>query len=181
MSEKSPIRVGIIGAGAISQVVHLPILTERPDVDVVALADADVHKAETLSRRFGVPVVMDAGELLRFDEVDALVLCTPNNLHEEMAVTALESGLNLLVERPLASTSDGAARVVDVAEEQGRVLSVGVPHRFRPEVAALRSFVEGGELGDLFAARASWLTRQLLTASLPLASPKSMWTAKFIR
>ena len=161
MSERSPVRVGIIGAGAISQVVHLPILTERHDVDVVALADADVHKAETLSRRFDVPVVMDAGDLLRFDEVDALVLCTPNNLHEEMAVTALESGLNLLVERPLASTSAGAERVVEAAEKAGRILSVGVPHRFRPEVAALRSFVEGGELGELFAARASWLTRQL--------------------
>lgn len=161
MSERAPVRVGIVGAGAISQVVHLPILTERPDVEVVALADMDVHKAETLSRRFDVPVVMDADELLRFDEVDALVLCTPNNLHEEMAVTALESGLDLLVERPLAASAEGAARVVDVAERSQRQLSVGVPHRFRPEVVALRSFVEGGELGTLFAARASWLTRQL--------------------
>lgn len=161
MSERSPVRVGIIGAGAISQLVHLPILTERVDVDVVALSDADVHKAETLSRRFGVPVVMDTDELLRFDEVDALVLCTPNHLHEEMAVTALEAGLNLLVERPLASTSEGAERVIEVAETEGLVLSVGVPHRFRPEVAALRSFVEGSELGEVFAARASWLTRKL--------------------
>ena len=88
-----------------------------------------------------------AENLLRFDEVDALVLCTPNNLHEEMAVTALESGLNLLVERPLASTSAGAERVVEAAEKEGRILSVGVPHRFRPEVSALRSFVEGGRLG----------------------------------
>ncbi|MDG2281657.1 MAG: Gfo/Idh/MocA family oxidoreductase [Longimicrobiales bacterium] len=71
MSERSPIRVGIIGVGAISQVVHLPILTERPDVDVVAIADADVHKAEALSRRFNVPVVMDSNDLLQFDEVDA--------------------------------------------------------------------------------------------------------------
>jgi len=161
MSERAPVRVGIIGAGAISQVVHLPILTERLDVDVVALADADVHKAETLSRRFDVPVVMDANDLLCFDEVDALVLCTPNHLHADMAVTALESGRNILVERPLASTSSGARRVVEAAEKSGCILSVGMPHRFRPEVAALRSFVEGGELGQVFAARASWLTRQL--------------------
>lgn len=161
MSERSPIRVGIIGAGAISQVVHLPILTERPDVDVVAIADTDVHKAEALSRRFNVPVVMDSDDLLQFDEVDALVLCTPNNLHEETAVTALESGLDLLVERPLAATSAGAARVLEAAEKGGRILAVGAPHRFWPEATALRSFVEGGELGDLFAARVSWLTRQL--------------------
>jgi predicted dehydrogenase len=161
MSERSTVRVGIIGAGAVSQVVHLPILTERPDVDVVAIADADLHKAEALARRFGVPAVMDSDALLQFDEVDALVLCTPNNLHEEMAVTALESGLDLLVERPLAASSAGAARVLEAAEQSGRTLAVGVPHRFRPEVTALRSFVEGGALGDLFAARASWLTRHL--------------------
>lgn len=158
---KDPIRIGIIGTGAISQVVHLPILAERDDVDLVAVADSDVHKAEVLSRRFSVPVVMDPKDLIHFDELDALVLCTPNDTHEEMAIDALEAGKHVLVERPLAVTSAGAARVVDAAERAGRVLSVGMPHRYRPEVVALRSFVEGRELGDLYAVRGSWLTRSV--------------------
>ncbi len=158
---KDPIRIGIIGTGAISQVVHLPILAERDDVDLVAVADSDVHKAEVLSRRFSVPMVMDPNDLIHFDELDALVLCTPNDTHEEMAIDALEAGKHVLVERPLALTSVGAARVVDAAERAGRVLSVGMPHRYRPEVVALRSFVEGGELGDLYAVRGSWLTRSV--------------------
>ena len=170
MSEKAPVRVGIIGAGAISQLVHLPILAERPDVEVVVLADADMHKAETLSRRFGVPLVMETEAVLGSDEVDAIVLCTPNHLHADMAVTALESGKHLLVERPLAATSSGVEKVVDVAEASGAILAVGMPHRFRPEVAALRSFVEGGELGQVFAARASWLTRKL-------AGQRTSWRA----
>jgi len=160
---KDPIRLGIIGTGAISQVVHLPIFAERDDVDLVAVADSDVHKAEVLSRRFSVPVVMDPADLLRFDELDALVLCTPNDTHEEMAIAALEAGKHVLVERPLAATSQGAARVVDAAERTGQVLSVGMPHRYRPEVVALRSFVAGGELGDLYAVRGSWLTRSVPT------------------
>lgn len=159
MADREPIRLGIIGAGAVSQIVHLPILVEREDVDVVALADADVHKAETLSRRFSVPMVMDAGELLGMEDLDAVVLCTPNHLHEEMAIDAIESGRHVLVERPLAATSEGAARVIEVAEKSSKVLMVGMPHRFRPEVIALRSFVEGGELGELYAVRGSWLTR----------------------
>lgn len=159
MADRDPIRLGIIGAGAISQVVHLPIFTEREDVDLLAIADTDVHKAETLSRRFGVPYVMEADELLGMDELDAIVLCTPNHLHEEMTIAALESGRDVLVERPLALTSEGTARVVNAAEKAGQVLVVGMPHRFRPEAIALRSFVEGGELGDLYAMRASWLTR----------------------
>lgn len=161
MSDKAPIRLGIIGAGAISQIVHLPILAERRDVDLVAMADQDIHKAETLSRRFSVPLVMDTESLIAHDELDAIVVCTPNGLHEEMSIAALEAGRHVLVERPLATTSAGAARVIDAGERSGKVLKVGLPHRFRPEVIALRNFVMGEELGDLYAVRGSWLTRSV--------------------
>lgn len=165
---RDPVRLGIIGAGAISQVVHLPIFAERKDVDLVALADADVHKAETLSRRFGVPLVMGADDLLDFDEIDAVVICTPNAIHEEMAIAALESGKHVLLERPAAATSKGVVRVLAAAERASRVLTIGLPHRYRPEAIALRSFVEGGELGDLYSMRGSWLTR-----SMPMS--RSTW------
>lgn len=159
MSENGPIRVGIVGAGAISQIVHLPIFVEREDVEVVALADRDAHKAEMLSRRYSVPIVMDTDEMLSVEDLDAVVLCTPNPLHEDMAIAALDAGKHVLVERPLATTSEGTQRVVDKARASGKVVSIGLPHRFRPEVIALRSFVQGGELGDLHAVRGSWLTR----------------------
>jgi predicted dehydrogenase len=153
------VRLGVIGTGAISQVVHVPIFAEREDVDLLAVADADLHKAEALSRRFDVPLVMTAEALIANDELEAVVICTPNNLHEEMAVAALEAGKHVFVERPLATTSEGARRVIDVAERSGRALVVGMPHRFRPGVTALRSFIAGGELGDLYAVRGSWMTR----------------------
>jgi predicted dehydrogenase len=153
------IRVGVIGTGAISQVVHVPIFAEREDVDLVAVADADPHKAEALSRRFQVPLVLTDEALIAHDALDAVVICTPNHLHETMAIAALEAGKHVFVERPLAITSAGAQRVIDVAERAGRVLVVGMPHRFRPGVAALRNFIAGGELGDLYAVRGSWMTR----------------------
>ena len=155
----TPLRVGVVGTGAISQIVHVPVFVERDDVDVVAMADRDPHKAETLSRRFGVPLVMEADELLEHDELDAVVLCTPSGLHEAQAVKALELGKHVLVERPVAFTSAGAQRVLDAAERAGKVLFVGMPHRYRPEVSALRDFVVGGELGRIYAARANWMTR----------------------
>lgn len=160
MSEGSgPLRVGVIGTGAISQVVHVPIFSEREDVDLMALADRDPHKAETLSRRFDVPLVMEAQELIDHDELQAVVLCTPNAYHEEQAIRALESGKHVLVERPLALTSAGVARVVDAAEAAGRVLAVSMPHRFRPEVVALRDFVAGSELGTIYSVHGTWMTR----------------------
>lgn len=161
MADKAPLRLGVVGAGAISQVVHLPIMVEREDVDVIAIADLDVHKAETLSRRFSVPLVMSAQEVVDHDDLDAIVLCTPNNTHEELAISALERGRHVYVERPVATSSEGVSRVVEAAIEAGVVLTVGLPHRFRPELIALRSFLEGGELGDPYSVRAGWLTRAL--------------------
>jgi len=162
MSERSDaVQLAIVGTGAISQVVHVPIFVERKDVDVVALADADPHKARTLADRFGVPRVLGWEEIVDDPAVDAIVITTPNHLHEEMCVRALEAGKHVMVERPIASTSAGAAHMVDVAERTGKILMLGMPHRYRPEVTALRSFVAGGELGRLYSVRGSWMTRPM--------------------
>lgn len=175
MTESAPrVRLGIIGTGAISQIVHLPILAQRPDVAVVALADTDMHKAEALSRRFGVSLALDTADLISFEGIDAIVVCTPNDSHEKLTIAALEAGKHVLVERPIAASSAGATRVIEAAERTGRVLSVGLPHRFRPEVVALRSFVAGGELGALYSVRGSWLTR-----SVP--AMRSSWRSKASR
>lgn len=159
--EREPIRVAVLGTGAISQVVHLPILSEREDVDVVAVSDRDRPKAEAIAGRFDVPRILDDDdEVFADDDVEAVVICTPNHLHEEQAVAALESGKHVLVERPLALTADGVRRIMAAAREAGKAVIVGMSHRFRPDVSALRSFVAGSELGPIHAVRGSWLNRK---------------------
>ena len=157
----APIRLAVIGTGAISQVVHVPILAEREDVDLVALADTDAPKADTIAHRFDVAEVIEPEEALTRDDLDGVVLCTPNDTHEEMALQALEAGKHVFVERPIATSPVGAARVIEAVKTAETYLLVGHPHRFRPEVAALRSFVAGGELGELYAVRGGWLTRRV--------------------
>ena len=159
MEGGSLLRIGVIGTGAVSQIVHVPIFSEREDVHLLAVADVDSHKAEALSERFGVPLVLSADALITHDELDAVVICTPNHLHEEMAITALQAGKHVFVERPLAISADGVSRVLDAAESSSRVLAVGMPHRFRPGVMALRNSVAGNELGSIYAVRGSWMTR----------------------
>lgn len=160
-SEREAVRVGIIGTGSISQVAHLPILSERDDVDVVAVADLDTAKAETLAGRFNVPRVLTDTEVIEDDDIQAAVICTPNHLHESLAVAALEGGKHVLVERPLALTPEGVQRVLDAAQAAGRCVAVGMNHRFRPDVGALASFVASGDLGEIHAVRASYLTRSM--------------------
>ena len=154
-----PIKVGILGTGAVAQIVHLPIFTERDDAVVSALADLDEPKAEALAGRFGVERVLSNDEILADPEIDAVVICTPHSLHAEQAVAALEAGKHVLLERPAATTAEGVRKVLGAAEKAGRTLMVGMSHRYRPDVGALRSFVAGGDLGEIHSVRASSLIR----------------------
>jgi predicted dehydrogenase len=154
-------RVGVVGTGAVSQLVHLPLLGDRPDVEVLAVADRDEGKARAIAARFDVPRILDDDALFSDGDVEAALICTPNHLHEEQAVAALEAGLHVLVERPLALTAGGCRRVLAAAKASGRTVMVGMSHRYRQDVAALRAFVDGGELGRPYAARIAWMNRQV--------------------
>lgn len=158
---RSPLRFAVVGTGAISQIMHVPILAEREDVDLAVVADVDALKARTVAQRFGVPEAVEVDAVLGREDLDAVVFCTPNNLHEDQAVAALEAGKHVFMERPLALTPEGSERVLAAARAAGTKLVVGLTHRFRPEVAALRSFIAGGAMGDLYAVRGSWLTRRI--------------------
>ena len=163
----------MLGTGAISQIVYLPILAEREDVDLVAVSDVDRHKARTLADRFRVPRVEDDETLFADRELEAIVICTPNHLHEAQAIAALESGKHVLVERPLALTAEGVERLRRAALRADRKVVAGMVHRYRPDVAALASFVTGGELGRIYAERGSWLNRRVPLQRLTSRQRKS--------
>jgi predicted dehydrogenase len=156
-----PIRVGVIGAGAIAQVAHLPVLRRLPGVEVAAVCDNDVAKAQALAARFEVQDTYDdIEEVLRYANVDAVVICTPNHLHEVHVTSALASGAHVLCERPLAMNLAGVERVLAASDKFGKRVMVGMNHRFRSDVQAVRGFLAGGDLGALQAVRGGWYTFQ---------------------
>jgi len=153
----NPLRVGIIGSGAIVQVAHLPTLRKLKTVDVRAICDNDLPKARAIADRFGIANAFDDIEdLLGYEELDALVLCTPNHLHESHILAALSADLHVLVEKPLALSSASAQKIAKAAEKSGKVVLVGMNHRYRPDVQLVRSFVQSGELGVVDSVRGSW-------------------------
>lgn len=150
-------RLGVIGAGAVLQVAHLPVLKKLKGIEVAALADTDLGKARALASRHGIPSVFDDIEdLLRHEPVDALLICTPNHLHESHVLAGLSAGTHVLVEKPLALTAASAQRIARQAERSDRVVMVGMNHRYRQDTQAIRSFVQSGELGELDSIRAGW-------------------------
>lgn len=152
------VRVGVIGAGGIAQVVHLPILKRLPDVEVVALVDTHLEKARTIADRFQVPVVSRTLAELP-DAVDAVLVSTPTDSHAELVTEALEQGCHVLCERPLAPSSDEVAKLIEAAQAADRQLMVAMNQRFRLDVRAIQQFVASGELGEVFLVRSVWLTR----------------------
>jgi predicted dehydrogenase len=148
-------RIGVVGAGAISQLAHLPVLSKMRGAQLVALCDNDGPKARALADRFGVPdVFTDIEDLLEFDELDAVVVATPNHLHEPHVLSALAAKVHVLCERPLAFTARGVERIVAAAARADRKVLVANNHRFRSDVQALERFLHGGELGRLTGVRA---------------------------
>jgi len=150
-----PLRVGVVGVGAIAQMAHLPVLHKLRGVQLAALCDNDRAKARALADRFGIAdVVSDIEDLLELPELDAVVVATPNHLHEPHVLSVLAAGLHVMCERPLALSAKGVERILAAAARADRVVAVANNLRFRADVQALDRFLRGGELGKLTGVRA---------------------------
>ena len=151
----SALRVGVIGVGAIAQLAHLPVLEKMRGVKVTALCDNDGPRARAIADRFGVPdTYTDIDDLLGGEELDAVIVSTPNHLHEPHVLAALAAKIHVLCERPASLTARGVERILAAAQRADRKVLVGNNHRFRSDVQALDRFLRGGELGKLLAFRA---------------------------
>jgi predicted dehydrogenase len=157
----TPVRVAVIGAGSVAQVAHLPVLRRLPGVEVAAICDNDAGKAQALAARFEVREHYDdIEEVLRHARPDVVTICTPNHLHEIHVIAALAAGAHVLAERPLALSVEGIERVLAASEKAGRRVMVGMNHRFRSDVQAVRGFLAGGDIGAIQAVRGGWYTFQ---------------------
>jgi predicted dehydrogenase len=133
------IRLGVIGAGLVAQVAHLPSLAELADrFTVAALAEPDSTTRHQVARRHGIAVaVHDHRELLEQGRLDAVLICSPNHTHAEIALDALDAGLHVLVEKPLCLTVAEADAIAAARDRAGRVVQVGYMKRFDPAYEAM--------------------------------------------
>ena len=155
------LRIGLVGVGAAAQINHIPALKKIEDLELVALCDRDPEKVARVAQKFQIPRSYTRLEELLSDEaVQAIDICTPNYLHAPMAMSALEAGKHVLCERPLARSGEEAAAMVKAAKKNDRFLMCAVQHRFRADAQLLRKFVQNGDLGEIFFAKAGWLRQR---------------------
>ncbi len=155
------VKFGIIGLGGIAQAVHLPILSKLENAQIIAVCDVDKTKAKMLAEKYNVPYFYTDYEkmLNEVDEIEAVEVLTPTNLHSEMVIACVSAGKDVFVERPLARTYKEAEATVKLIKEKNRKVMVGMNLRFRPDCMLMKGFIEQGELGSVFYVKAGWFKR----------------------
>jgi UDP-N-acetyl-2-amino-2-deoxyglucuronate dehydrogenase len=167
-------RAAIIGCGDISA-LHLAAIATVPGADLVAVCDIDPGRLSAASTANGVPGFPD--HLSLFDEVqpDVVHICTPHSTHAAIAIDALERGIHVVLEKPVAHTREEAARLVRAAGNSGATIAVCFQNRYNAPVRAAQAALSSGELGRVLGASATVLWHR--TAAYYLDRPwRGRWS-----
>lgn len=141
------VRVGVIGAGNIAG-GHARAYRERDDVELVAIADVDLARAEEAGRRWSCQA-STVEQLLERSDIDAVSLCTPPNSHAELTIEALKQGKHVLVEKPIALSLEETDAMIATANAANRTLMVAQTHRYWPANVRAKELIEEGAIGEL--------------------------------
>ena len=146
----APLRIGLLGCGAVACEHHLPALRTMSDVAVVAVADPNRTAAARASRfASGADVHADTAELLGRPDVDAVIVAAPSELHAELAAAAARAGKHVYVEKPLATSEDEAKRVLDEVARSGVTAAMGFNRRRHPVYEQARKQLAAGRIGEV--------------------------------
>ncbi len=149
-----PIRFGLIGAGAIAQ-TYAQVFTEWNGGELAGVVDIRTEAARSLGGAMKCPAYTDYADLLKSD-IDAVIVCTPPNTHEEMVIESTRCGKHVLCEKPFALDSSSARRMIHAAEKAEVRLTMASKFRYTDDVVRAKSIVTSGILGDLLAVENSF-------------------------
>ncbi|WP_224387835.1 Gfo/Idh/MocA family protein [Pseudonocardia sp. ICBG1293] len=149
-------RVAVVGCGDVST-VHLDAIAAIDGIELVAVCDTDPDVLECTATARGVPGFTDHRALLAGAAPDAVHVCTPHHQHVEVTLDLLESGVRVLLEKPLAHTVEEAGRIVAAAERTGTRIGVCLQNRYNETSRAVRRILGSGELGAVRGATATVL------------------------
>ena len=155
------VNVGMIGCGTISR-YHLKQIQALGSAELVAAYNRSAGPREDFGREAGLSskaLYSNVSEMLRHPGLDAVVNCLPNRMHSSVSVNAMEAGLHVLCEKPMATSVDEARQMLDTAKGNDVKLVIGLTLRFRGTTVAAKQVVEKGVLGDIYYAKAGWMRR----------------------
>ena len=143
------IRVALIGLGAMGR-NHLRVLSEMRAVELVAVCDADANAVQAVGRTHSLPGYRSWDEMLERERLDVAIVAVPTRFHRQAGLAALEHGLHVLVEKPIATDLEEGGQLVAAAKHAKKLLATGHIERFNPAVRELQLRVAAGDAGRLY-------------------------------
>jgi predicted dehydrogenase/nucleoside-diphosphate-sugar epimerase len=141
------VRIALVGCGAATRQLHMPILARHPGVEIAALVDRDAARAKELARDYRVGTVLSDPAQITRDLADAAIVCTPPFHHAPGSIELARKGLHVMVEKPMATRYEDAEAMVRAADEAGVTLVVTVFRRLLPATRLLRGLLDSELLG----------------------------------
>lgn len=154
------LKVGVIGCGGIAQNRHIPILKKMDDVvDLTAVFDVNLALANKVAVENSIEfVAQDKNDL--WDKVDAVFICTPNKFHAEMSIAALNAGVHVFCEKPMAINSQECDQMIEAAKAAEKLLAIGYHYRFTDAAITAKRAIDEGVVGDPLVTRVKAMRRR---------------------
>ncbi|MEY9139602.1 Gfo/Idh/MocA family protein [Mammaliicoccus lentus] len=149
------LKVGVIGLGVMGE-QHAKILSELPQVELLGVCDLDKNLATSIGENLDTKAYFDTDELLNLHDLNAVLICTSDHLHKDIALKAIEKGVNIFIEKPLADTNEDAEEIIKAYEKSNVRLMVGHTLHWDPRYFEASKQFESGVIGEpihLFARR----------------------------
>ncbi len=156
------LKIGMIGCGGIAQGAHMRGYASMPDLcEMVVACDVNLETAKTAAEKFGIGrTTADYLDIINDPEIDAVSVTTPNALHMQPTIDALKAGKHVLCEKPLAMNAAEAKAMCRAARDSGKILQVALQTRFGGSGRFMKDFIDTGNMGDIYYARAKALRRR---------------------
>ena len=142
-------KVAVIGVGSMGK-NHARVYSELPEADLIAVTDVDQKLVTATAEKHGARAYTDYREMLEKEKLDSVSVVVPTAMHEEVGMAALNAGVHVLMEKPIAATVEGGQRLIEKARAVKKQLMVGHIVRFNPAMQALKQKLADGQLGRIF-------------------------------
>lgn len=154
------LKVAVVGVGGISS-FHIDSYKKLDNVEVYAFCDIRPERLKYMGERYGVTrLYTDEEQMLKeLPEIDIVSVCTWNSAHAPCAIMALNAGKHVLVEKPMATTVEEALAMQEAAKKNNKLLMIAFVRRYGRDCQVVRDFINGGSMGELYYAKATYLRR----------------------
>ncbi|MBR6777352.1 MAG: Gfo/Idh/MocA family oxidoreductase, partial [Clostridia bacterium] len=158
--EQKKLKVAVVGVGGISE-VHINGYKRCPNVELYAFCDINEKTLKWKGERHGVTRLYtdEATMLKELPEIDAVSVCTWNSAHAPCSIMALNAGKHVLCEKPMAMNAQEAQAMQEAAEKADKLLMIGFVRRFGNDAAVLKDFIDAGDFGEIYYAKANYTRR----------------------